>query len=251
MDPVTGARAPCCVWAVRRPQPKARSLTVPRRLSTSLSPPQLERTRAVHVTSRPTNKRQAPEGAWPAGGLNPRSLFMRHTHPRARLRGELGVFKASTNILTFPDMPMLPWHIRVTWGVLQARLHAPLRRSEKMSRSHRFSPTSSKAESFCKLISVEKVGARRQNRAEQQSSPPLIHRKRESVFFFRLQHVASRRTIAVPAHVDRARGDRACRSRAFLQLAPRTPVAPPTTTGDWLRGNVPAHSASPLHATAA
>lgn len=71
---------------------KALSLSVSSCLSLSLSPPQLERTRAVHVTSHPTNKRQALKGAWPVGGLNSRSLFMRHTHPRARLHGELGCF---------------------------------------------------------------------------------------------------------------------------------------------------------------
>lgn len=113
VDPVTGARAPCCVWGRETSTSNARSLTASRCLSPSLSPPQLERTRAVHVTSHPTNKRQALKGAWPVGGLNSRSLFMRHTHPRARLRGELGVFKSSTNILTFPDMPMPRWHIRV------------------------------------------------------------------------------------------------------------------------------------------
>lgn len=102
VDPVTGARASYSAWAVRRPRPK-RALSLP----LSLSPPQLEQTRAVHVTSHPTEQAVDSGGAWPARGLNSRSLFMRHTHPRARLHGELGVFKSGTNILTFPDMSML------------------------------------------------------------------------------------------------------------------------------------------------
>lgn len=102
VDPVTGARASYCVWAVRGPRPK-------RALSLHLSWNGHGQFTWRHT---PRNKLSALAWAWPARSLNARSLFMRHTHPRARLRGELGVFESGTSILTFPDMSVLHFHIR-------------------------------------------------------------------------------------------------------------------------------------------
>lgn len=76
VDPVTGARAPICVWVWA---------------SSSLSLPQLERTRAVHVTSHSTAQATGEGRGGVAWELSSCSLFMRHAYPRARL-WELGVF---------------------------------------------------------------------------------------------------------------------------------------------------------------
>lgn len=57
----------------------------------SLSLSQLERTRAVHVTSHAIEQAIQAGGAGLTTDLNSPSLFMRHTYPRARLRGEQAI----------------------------------------------------------------------------------------------------------------------------------------------------------------
>lgn len=81
VDPVTGARASFCVWAVRRPRPCVLSLPISAGTDTGSS-------RDVTPLQNKRSRSEFEGWAGLSTDLKSRSLLMRHTYPRARLRGE-------------------------------------------------------------------------------------------------------------------------------------------------------------------